>query len=62
MDVKVTPSARAEIDVLEIAEKLVREDFYANDYINSTLKLISDDIPYDMVKNNYLELMKMIFV
>lgn len=58
MSIKVTPSARAEVDVYSIVEKLVEDDFYKLDYAESTLKLITDHISYETVKSNYLELMK----
>ncbi len=61
MDSNITPSARENVDVLEIAKKIIETDFYADDYANSTSKLISDDISYEEVKNNYIEIMNAVF-
>lgn len=58
MDIKVAPSARSNVDVYAVAQKLIQEDFYADDYENSTVKLISDDVSYETVKENYYNLMK----
>ena len=42
MDIKITPSARENVDLLAVAEELIREYFYADDYVDSTMKLISE--------------------
>ena len=60
MDIKITPSAREDVDLLAVAEELIREDFYADDYVDSTMKLISDNILYETVKVNYIELIRSI--
>lgn len=60
MDIKITPSAREDVDLLAVAEELIREDFYADDYVDSTMKLISDNIFYETVKLNYIELVRSI--
>ena len=60
MDIKITPSAREDVDLLAVAEELVQEDFYADDYVDSTMKLISDNIFYETVKLNYIELVRSI--
>ena len=46
--------------LLAAAEELIREDFYADDYVDSTMKLISDNIFYETVKVNYIELIRSI--
>ena len=46
--------------LLTAAEELIREDFYADDYADSTMKLISDNIFYETVKVNYIELIRSI--
>lgn len=46
--------------MLAVAEELIREDFYADDYADSTMKLISDNIFYETVKQNYIELVRSI--
>ena len=58
MDIKITPSAREDVDLLAVAEELIREDFYADDYADSTMKLISDNISYETVKLNYIDLVR----
>ena len=58
MDIKITPSAREDADLLAVAEELIREDFYADDYADSTMKLISDNISYETVKLNYIDLVR----
>ena len=60
MDVKITPSSRADVDLLAVAEELMREDFYADDYAVSTMKLISDNTLYEIVKQNYIDLVRSI--
>ena len=60
MDIKITPSAREDVDLLAVAERLIREDFYADDYADSTMKLISDNISYETVKLNYIDLVRSI--
>lgn len=57
-DIKITPSARENVDLLAVAEELIREDFYAGDYVDSTMKLISDNIFHETVKLNYIELIR----
>ena len=42
------------------AEELVQKDFYANDYANSTMKLISDNVLYETAKQNYIDLVRRI--
>ena len=37
MDIKITPSAREDVDLLAVAEKLIREDFYADDQMVITI-------------------------
>ena len=49
-----------DVDLLAVAEKLIREDFYADDYADSTMKLISDNISYETVKLNYIDLVRSI--
>ena len=47
-----------DVDLLAVAEELIREDFYVDDYVDSTMKLISDNIFYETVKLNYIELIR----
>ncbi len=62
MNVKVAPSARENINVYELAEQIVLQNFYAVDYRESTMKLITENnITYEMVKNNFIEIMSILF-
>lgn len=61
MDIKITPSARDDIDILEKVEEIVKEQFYKKDYEDSTMKLISDEIKYEDVIDRYLDLMTDLF-
>lgn len=61
MDIEIAPSARDEVDVLEIAEELCNNDFYKDDYENRTKGLISDDVPYEEVRDFYRQLMERLF-
>ncbi len=58
MDIKITPSSRADVDLIAVAEEIIRTDFYAADYASSTMKLISDNVPYETVKQNYIDLVR----
>ena len=51
-----------EIDIIdsEVSFRCEQEDFYAEDYVDSTMKLISDNIFYETVKLNYIELVRSI--
>lgn len=60
MNIKVTPSAREDVDLYAMAEKLMQEDFYVDDYHESTLKLIPDHVIYQTVKDNYLDILRRI--
>ena len=44
-----------------MVQRICDEDFYKDDYRETTVKLISESLDYDMVKNHYKELVKMIF-
>lgn len=61
MDIKITPSARYDINVLKLAEKMVKDQFYKKDYEDSTMKLISDEIRYEDVIERYMDLMTNLF-
>ena len=51
----IAPSARADVDVKELIHKLCEEDFYKQDYVSITTKLISDRLNYETVRDFYLE-------
>lgn len=61
MNEKITPSARSDVDVKELIRKLCEEDFYKQDYADTTKKLISDSQDYETVKNIFLEFTKDLF-
>lgn len=58
---EIAPAAPLEVNILELAQKICDEDFYKEDYRETTLKLISDALEYEMLKSHYLELTKSIF-
>lgn len=55
MDEKITPSARINVDIKALIQRLCKEDFYKQDYTDTTTKLISDALDYNTAKNFYLE-------
>ncbi len=61
MDIAVAPSARDQVDVLEIARELCDKDFYKDDYENRTKGLISDDVSYEEVRDFFIQLMERVF-
>lgn len=61
MDIRITPSARFDVDIMEIAQKLVDEDFYAKDYEDSTIKLTNDYVEYQKAKEQYLKVIMELF-
>lgn len=61
MDIKITPSARADVDIVYQVEKMIQSEFYLKDYENSTMKLIGDDIGYEEVLQCYSKVMHELF-
>ena len=61
MDPERTPAAQPGINVGEVAKKLCHEDFYREDYEETTKKLISGDLSYAEVIDFYSTLMDMYF-
>ena len=61
MGTKIAPAAPLDIDILELAQKICDEDFYKGDYRETTLKLTSDSLAYEVVKNHYKQLAEKIF-
>ena len=57
----IAPAAPSDVDIPDIVQKIYEEDFYREDYKETTLKLISDSLEYEMLKNHYVELVKRIF-
>ena len=61
MDEKIAPSARENVDILAKVKAICTTDFYKSDYEDTTLKLISDDVPYEIVRDHYMKIAEMIF-
>ena len=57
----IAPAAPLDVNILELVQKICAEDFYKQDYRETTLKLISDSLDYEMLKKHYQELVKRIF-
>lgn len=58
---QIAPAAPLDVDILSLAEALCDQDFYKEDYEETTVKLISDSLSYDVVKNRYRMLAERIF-
>ncbi len=56
----IAPAAPLDVNILELVQKLCDEDFYKEDYRETTLKLISDSLEYAMLKTHYKELVEKI--
>lgn len=61
MDVRIAPSARNDVEVVQKVKEIVESDFYEKDYEDSTMKLISDNISYEKVLKCYSEVMCELF-
>lgn len=59
---EIAPAAPLDVNILELVQKICDEDFYKEDYRETTLKLISDSLEYEIVKRHYKELVERIFV
>ena len=57
----IAPAALSDVDIPGVVQRIYEEDFYRDDYKETTLKLISDSLEYEMLKNHYMELVKRIF-
>lgn len=58
---EIAPAAPLDVSILELVQRICDEDFYKEDYEETTLKLISDSLEYEVVKNHYKELARKIF-
>lgn len=58
---EIAPSAPLDVNILKLIQKICDEDFYKEDYRETTLKLISDSLEYEMLKNQYKKLAEKIF-
>lgn len=56
MGSEISPAAPIDINILELVKRICDEDFYKKDYIETTRKLISEPLEYEMLKEHYKEL------
>ena len=61
MGSKIAPAAPLDVNILELVQKICDEDFYKEDYRETTFKLISDSLEYEMLKKHYKKLADRIF-
>lgn len=61
MGTEIAPAAPWDVDIFELVQKICDDDFYKSDYKETTIKLISDSLAYEEVKNHYKELTEKIF-
>ena len=61
MGTHIAPSAPEEVNILGLVQKICDEDFYKNDYRETTIKLISDDLPYEVAKGQFQKITEEIF-
>lgn len=61
MGSEIAPAAPLDVNIVELVQKICDEDFYKEDYRETTLKLISDSLEYEMLKRHYKELVEKIF-
>lgn len=61
MGSEIAPSAPMDVNIVELVQKICDEDFYKEDYRETTLKLISESLEYEMLKRRYKELVEKIF-
>lgn len=61
MGSEIAPAASLDVNILELVQKICNEDFYKEDYRETTLKLISDSLEYEMLKMYYKELVEKMF-
>lgn len=61
MGSEIAPAAPLDVNILELVQRICDEDFYKEDYKDTTLKLISDSLEYEVLKNHYRQLSWRIF-
>lgn len=61
LGIGVAPAAPLDVDIMELVHRISKEDFYKEDYRETTLKLISEAIDYDLLINHYRELSEKVF-
>ncbi len=58
---KIAPAAFYDVDIKQVATKLCESDFYKQDFEDTTAFMISERIAYDVLIDNYLELINQIW-
>lgn len=61
MDEKVAPSARENVDIAKLIHKICAENFYKQDYADATIRLISDNVSYETVRDFYSQFTEGLF-
>ncbi len=51
MGTQIAPAAPFDVDILEVVRKICDDDFYKADYKETTIKLISDSLTYEVLKS-----------
>ncbi len=57
----IAPTANFDVDIRKLAEEICSSDFYKQDYEATTIFMISDQIDYEIVRNNYLKIVEKIW-
>ena len=57
----IAPAAPLDVNILELVRRICDEDFYKEDYKETTVKLISEPLEYEVLKKHYKELVGKIF-
>lgn len=58
---KIAPAAPLDVDIRKLVQEICDKDFYKEDYNDTTLKLISDSLDYEVLKKHYRKLVEKIF-
>ena len=58
----IAPAADPSVDIAALADELISREFYRKDYDNTTVLMISDSIPYDVVIENYKQMVNALFL
>lgn len=61
MGTEIAPSAPMTVDILALVRRICEEDFYKKDYEQTTVRLISDSLSYETVRNRYKTVAEKIF-
>lgn len=58
---KIAPAASFDVNIKQLAMEICDTNFYKQDYEDTTIFMISDQISYEVVRDNYLETVKKIW-